>query len=283
MHLKDDHRTCRNFLRSAGRKNVYPFARRITRKEQSERVAAFARAGTFESRTAIWRAAAVINHRRVGPYLQQRPILIEDIALHQRSRAALALLELLDHLGSLDERDHVMNDFAVAGKNLGRADPLVLFEVCWDDEVLNRVWSSRIDGEFLPEVEHSVWLAQPPAASRSKLRHGRKILRIAFLRALIDPCYDRVDVLLREPMIVSVLAVFRIRAPGRHLASEDFFLDRSRPRTSFFVSHQRHRSDVDLSVTLGAVLVKDRRNVSVESNLFAGASVRARRREHDET
>src|SRR6185295_2733445 len=198
VHLEHDHRTGGNFLRGARGKHVDALARRVAGEEQPERVAAFACAWSLERGTAVWRSATVVDHRGVGFYLEQRAVAIENIALHKGSRAAFALLELRDHLRSLDERDHVMNDLAIAGKNLGCCHPLVFFEVRRNDKVLNRVRHSRRDLEFLPEVEHRVGLSKPPAVSGGELRYD-EVLRVAFFGALIDPRDDSLNIVLGEP------------------------------------------------------------------------------------
>src|SRR5215475_2371156 len=111
VHLEHQHRTCGNLLRGTSRKYIDSFTRRIPGKEQSECITTFRRSGTLEGRSAVWSAATVINHRSISLHLQQRAIAIKHVALHQRASAALALLELLNHLWSLNESNYVVNNF----------------------------------------------------------------------------------------------------------------------------------------------------------------------------
>src|SRR5207244_7546531 len=97
---------------------------------------------------------------------------------------------------------------------------------------------------FLLHGEHDIGLADLPTVRGSgRGRRRRQILPISFLRTLISPGYNRVDLLLSEPAVISELTVMRISVPGRHRMVDDFFLYRFSPRTRVFESEQRHRSE----------------------------------------
>src|SRR5262249_39774057 len=118
VNLKDYDRAGRNLFGSPWRQDVDALPRSITSQQQSECIPTLACQRSLERRSAVRRAAAVVNHRSVRFDLDQRTIAVEDRVLHQRPRAAFALLELFDHLRSLDERDHVMHDPPVARHDL---------------------------------------------------------------------------------------------------------------------------------------------------------------------
>src|SRR5262249_21489893 len=249
------------------REYVETLARGVSCKEQPKRISAFAGARLLERGAAPGIPAAVIHHRRIRFDLYKRPVFIEDLALHHRARSSLALLELLDHLRRLNERDHVVHHLLVAGYDLGGGHPLVFFEVCRNDKGLDGVGRPGLYRELLTDIENGVRFAELPPTSCA-FRSRRKIPGIPFTRSAVNPRNDCVRVLLRQAMIVLELAGFGFRAPRWHLPVEDLLLDRPGPRTAFLVGDQRHRSDVVRAMTLGAVLVEDRRNVAVESDIL---------------
>src|SRR5688572_31923041 len=73
------------------------------------------------------------------------------------------------------------------------------------------------------------------------------------------------------------MAVAAGRAPRRHLALEDLFLDGDGPRPRFLVSGQRHR-DVAVGVALEAFLLEDLRDLAVEDDLGGDWHVARRHR-----
>src|SRR3989442_1753921 len=67
-----------------------------------------------------------------------------------------------------------------------------------------------------------------------------------------------------QAAIVQELAVRRIRVPRRHQAERDFFTNGLRPGARVLEGEKRHRRDFAGPVAVGAILIKDRRDVPTE-------------------
>src|SRR4029450_9488028 len=102
--------------------------------------------------------------------------------------------------------------------------------------------------------------------------------RIALLRALVDPGDYCFDLLARQTAVISPLAGMRIGAPGRHLASQDFFANRLGPGTDIFVSQSRERRGFARAMTFGAILEEERSDVFVECQVSCRLAWRQRPR-----
>jgi len=89
----------------------------------------------------------------------------------------------------------------------------------------------------------------------------RQVFVFAFGDATIGPTDDQLHLLRRQGLIVTEVAEAFDRAPGRHAARQDFFLDGDGPRTRFVVGHQRKRLAVGV-VAGGAMFVDDARNLT---------------------
>ena len=157
-----------------------------------------------------------------------------------------------------------MDHLAIAGHDLHRADVHVV-----SDE-----WQLHI--RILPGVlalsfyfhrgrrdDDIRWSPTGMIPSLRKLR-GRGCRFAAALGASIHPRYDLVDFRLTEAAIVAPLAMLALGVPRRHLARDDFGLDRADPGPHFLVRHERHGRHLARPVALRALLVQDRSNLFPE-------------------
>ena len=157
--------------------------------------------------------------------------------------------------------DDVMHELAIALANLRELHVLVFGEVRRHGEIFVRYHAF---GGYVVDFGHrkdNVWFADLPAFGIFRIR--RQVFRIAFRRARIDPRDDSVDLFLRQAAVVREIAMFRVRKPGRHLASDNFFADRFGPGAHLFETHKRHGRDFAGAMTGLTVLLNDRRNVFV--------------------
>src|SRR5262249_24091451 len=157
------------------RHHIDALPRGIACEQQTESIAALAGKRPLERRPSACITTTIVYNRRVGLHLHQSPVAIKDRALHRSPSSPLALLELLDHLRSLDKRNHVVDNFAITRKYFRRCDPFILSEVCWNDEVLNRVGHSRLYCELLTNIEDRIRLAESPPVGRREFRRRWKV------------------------------------------------------------------------------------------------------------
>ena len=94
----------------------------------------------------------------------------------------------------------------------------------------------------------------------------RRVPRIPFGRACIDPCGNQIDVQLLERPVVIEVAVARIGKPRRHRTSHHRLLDRPRPRARLLVGEHRERPDLAGAMAALAVLLENRNDVLMESH-----------------
>src|SRR4030095_8965619 len=108
----------------------------------------------------------------------------------------------------------------------------------------------------------------------SELRRGREILRVAFLCASVYPGNDGVYSFLSDATVIQPFAVFGIGMPRWHLSAGDLLAYRSGPWASILISEQRHRGDLARTMTVGAALIEDGRDVLREGDVVANRLTR---------
>ena len=111
--------------------------------------------------------------------------------------------------------------------------------------------------------------------SLGPLRRSGRVLRIARRSAARDPRQQRRNLLRAKRRIIGEMPESRIGKPRRHHSALDRLGDGGRPGPRLLVGHQRHRRDFARPVTALAMLLKQGKNVLVESGeLFSeGAGV----------
>src|SRR5712692_541448 len=188
----------------------------------------------------------------------------------------LFLCELLLAIlrGRRNESNDVMNNLAITGPRFGLLYVNVFLEVRGNLEVLILVRPRRSKRELIGHLQNDVRLSNGP--SLDKTRRGRQVLGVAFAGALIDPGRNRFDLCLTQPTVVRELLVMSIGVPGWHLLCNNFFFYRTSPGSRVLVGQERHRRSLAGTVTLGAVLEKNRRHVAVERD-FLGVGISAAR------
>jgi hypothetical protein len=96
--------------------------------------------------------------------------------------------------------------------------------------------STRWDREVDRHLDHGIGFTHRPTLGEGAW--FRRVLRIAFLGAAVDPCGDLVDLCLREAPVIGKTAVLRVGEPRRHFADEDGFADGLGPRAGVLIGHQ---------------------------------------------
>src|SRR5436190_2561015 len=120
MNLKNNVRARGNRLGCSGRKNVEVFAGSVeTKREPKALLSTSAREASVRS------VAAVVISRRLELRANQGAVLIEN---RLSRRLALSGFPLSLKLRGLNKRDDVVDNFAIAGMNLGSANPNVFLE-----------------------------------------------------------------------------------------------------------------------------------------------------------
>src|ERR1700735_1659857 len=153
-------------------------------------------------------------------------------------------------------------------------DPDILFEIRWDAaKSLIVVSAGGGNGVLSGHGDDHVRLTDSPSVSNG--RNGRQILRIAFLRPLIHPGANYLDLFGSEARVVSEVAIGRIRVPRRHFLTQHSLANRLGPRTGRLVRKQRHGRDIVRPVTSRALPKKDGRDVPRESHLRVAQRLRS--------
>ena len=150
----------------------------------------------------------------------------------------------------------------VRGITIPRLDslnPCVFLEIGGHFEVLVRDFAAFGNFKRHRHLEDHIRLPDLPA--RFELGRRRQILRIAFLRASVNPSNERPDLIGAQLTIVAEMAVLRIRRPWRHLAIQHAATNRRRVRPDLMIRHQRHRRGFARPVTAHAILVEDGRHI----------------------
>src|SRR5262245_53162569 len=166
-----------------------------------------------------------------------------------------------------------MDYLAIAWTRFGHLNVNVFLEVRWDLEILVLVGSGRLERKLVGHLQYHVRLTYCPAVH--KLGGRWQILGITFLRSLIDPCCDSLDLALTQTAIVRELSIVRVRMPRWHLFGGHLLFDRAGPWSRILVAQKRHGRGFAWSMTLGAVLKEDRRDVSRKGYFFLCTRIRA--------
>jgi hypothetical protein len=139
----------------------------------------------------------------------------------------------VDNLAALREpcdiRYRVMHNRGVAGTQLDRFNPAILFERNCNVEILHWQFTLGRDLELDRHWYDQVGLT--PAPAPGELRQSRKVRIVALRRAAINPGNYGVDLLLGKPPVVAELEGRRgVRVPGRHTPFGHLLTNRFRPR-----------------------------------------------------
>src|SRR5581483_9368991 len=168
-----------------------------------------------------------------------------------------------------------VDDLPGAGPDLDRLHPLVLLEARGDEEV--PVGDRALGGDALLPGDGPGGVGRADAPALREPGRGRRVLRVAFRRAGVDPRGDRGDLLARQVAVVLPRADLRVRVPGRHAALDDDLLDLLGGRLRLLVLEEREGADVPGPVALDAALLEDRLDVLVVRDLAGRGGARGRR------
>jgi hypothetical protein len=201
-----------------------------------------------------------------------RAVGADGLAVHDLNSFGKA-----DHVG-----DRMMHDRRIARTQFDLFDPALFREGDRRVEVLHRQFAFGRDFEIYRHLDHHVRLAEGPAWS--VFRERRQVFVFAFRRAGVDPGDDGLALFLREPAVVAEFErrSVRVGVPGRHLAFNDRFADGLAPWADFGVGGERHRRDLARTVTVGALVEDDRRDVFGEGHASGLVSVHDQRRRREQ-
>ena len=173
----------------------------------------------------------------------------------------------LVHQGRSDVVDDVI---ALGGNNLERLNVAVLGEARINQNVRPPVGPVGLHDHVFRQTYNEIRLADLPGLIIRELARRRHVRGISLESTAVHPLDDRGDFFIGQRLVViEVLhSNVPINEPRRHFPSGDSLLDRPRPRTRLFVSHQRHGRNRAHMVTILAMLLEDRRNVLREGNLI---------------
>ena len=154
----------------------------------------------------------------------------------------------------------MVQDRGIGGAHLGFLHPEVFRDVSFykDELIIDR--ALRRDLERLRHFDHKVRLDIPAFLERTR---RWTILRIAFGRAVVNPRHKCLDLGVAQSAVVQKVPDIRVGKPWRHLLSHDRRFDGLRPGTRIRVAQERHRSHLTRPVALLAVLLQNRKDVSV--------------------
>src|SRR5439155_11527136 len=85
-----------------------------------------------------------------------------------------------------------------------------------------------------------------------KLRYLGQVCCVAFLRAAIDPCRNRLHISIAETPAGLEIAIVGIGEPRRHFSLQYRLFDGLRPRPRVLVGQERKRTDLTRSMAVDA-------------------------------
>src|SRR6185503_1132639 len=161
MNLQNDARPGGNFLSHPVSVEIGPFPRSVRSQQDAEQIRTLVAGPASYQRTAVGRARAIVNHRRIKFYSRERSFFVEDtlvlFSLCFRSTAPFA------RSGKGLRRQHVsnrmMHDPPVARTNLCCLDPHVVSESSRNRVIDIAVRGIRFYGEILTHREHLIGFA----------------------------------------------------------------------------------------------------------------------------
>lgn len=163
-------------------------------------------------------------------------------------------------------RPHIYNGVMhmIAGRrtDLRHLHPGIFREACWNNFVSILDISAGWKRYRARHLDNALRLWNAPA--RSPMRRWRSITRIAWLRALVYPIADRVNLLWRQRRIVREMPDGGIGKPRRHLPRFHSLPNCSRPWPGLFVRHKRHRSNFARAMAHLAMPLQNREHVFVK-------------------
>ena len=231
MHLQFDHAAGFEANRGAGRQDLRIRARCVCRQQSARRL------------ILPLRPRARLRPRRQGHL----------VAIGSENGRAL-------HIGlGLVERQRVVHDFAVAGPELDRLNPLRFREVCRDVEVLVFDHPVGRHGVLLLHFKDDVRRAHGPTVRVD--RRGRHVLRVALGCACGHPAEEHFLFLGSQPALVQERAFRRDGMPRRHVSFADFVANVLGMRPDVVVGQERHRCDLAGPMAGRAVLEENRGDV----------------------
>ena len=209
-------------------------------------------------------------HQTAGAFRKYVGVLSERVLVEEGSLdvvAVVGIVVVLHGRGYMMDRPETLGGF-----DLDRLDISILGEARIHQNVDPSV--GRFGGHQLVfrQRDDQIRLIEVPLIGIVELARPGHIGGISLGRAGIHPFDDGRDLLVGQRHIVLevVDAYVLVDVPGRHLAREDFLLDRLGPRPRFFISQQRHgRERVRPMAGLAAVL-KDGRDVFGKRDLALG-------------
>ena len=161
--------------------------------------------------------------------------------------------------GVTRERQDVVHVCPAAGANLDGLHPLVFGEVGGKRDPLVLHLAHRRHRERFLHGEDGIGCADAPPLG--ECRRGRQIAVVPPGRPGRRPLDDDVALGIAHPPIVREAPALRVRMPRRHGAVQHLVAHRARPRPGLVIRDQRHRCDLARTMTRGAVLVEDGRDV----------------------
>ncbi len=185
---------------------------------------------------------------------------------YQKLGGAFGLLVFTGLPRRLDERDHMVNQGAIAWPHFNLLHPLVLSKGRRDGEVFVLDRTGRRNLILHRHLEDQIGRSDVPAF----------LPGVALRSAIVSPGDQRLDVGWGERAVVGELTEVRVGIPRRHSFEKHRLANRLRPRSGFLIGEQGHRRRFPGPMAALAVLGQNRGHVLAERHrrLFAGLAGR---------
>ena len=110
-----------------------------------------------------------------------------------------------------------------AWSRFGSLYPEVMIDVCRNDEILIIYRPPSGNGVFILHLEHEIGLTDLPACR--ELGRLRNVLLVSERYSCVNPCEQRIDLVLRQPQVVLEFAMASVGVPRRHPSIGNDFAD----------------------------------------------------------